>query len=93
MPRNRSLRALLEQPLHEVRAQNIPPEALPLQQLEVPQRRARVREVLDVRRLGPVLEVVEVGDEFGAREVLLRGEVVEVEGVREALDELDTTAG
>lgn len=82
MPRHRSLGPLLQKPLHEVRAQNIPPEALPLQQVEVPQRRARVREVFDVGRLGPVAEVVEVGDELGAGEVLLRGEVVEVVGVR-----------
>lgn len=54
----------------------------------MPQRGSRVREVLDVGRAGPVLEVVEVCDELGSREVLLGGEVVEVEGVREALDEL-----
>lgn len=54
----------------------------------MPQRGSRVREVLDVGRPGPVLEVVEVGDELGAREIFLGGEVVEVEGVREALDKL-----
>lgn len=56
----------------------------------MPQRRARVRKVFEVRRLRPVLEVVEVGDELGPREILLCGQVVEVERVCEALDELDT---
>lgn len=52
------------------------------------QGRARVRQVLEVRRPGPVPQVGEVGDEGGLREELLRREVVEVEGVGERLDEL-----
>lgn len=67
MPRDRSLRALLQQPLHQVGAEDIAPEILSLQELEVFQRRTRIREVFEVRRLRPVLEVVEVGDELGSR--------------------------
>lgn len=63
-------------------------ELLLLQQLKVLERRAGVHDVLEVRRTGPVLQVGEVRDEFGAGKQLLGGEVVEVVRVREGLDEL-----
>lgn len=88
MPLHRRLHLLLHQPLHQVRAHNVLPEPLALQQLQVPQRRPRVRQVLEVRRLGPVLQVVEVGDKGGLGEELLGGEVVEVVRVGERLDKL-----
>lgn len=88
MPLHAAPHPLLHQPLHQVRADNVLPEALLLQQLEVSQRRAGVRQVFQVRRPRPVLEVGEVGDERGLREELLRGQVVEVEGVGEGLDKL-----
>ncbi len=52
------------------------------------QRRARVRQVLEVRRSAPVLQVGEVGDKGGLGQEFLRREVVEVEWVRERLDKL-----
>lgn len=58
----------------------------------MPQRRPGIREVLDVRRPRPVLEVGEVGDKGGLREEFLGREVVEVEGVGEGLDELQKPA-
>lgn len=88
MPLYDRLQPALDQPLHQVGAQDVLPEALVLQQLEVAQRRPRVREVLDVRRPGPVAEVGEVGDEGRLDEELLGREVVEVQRVRERLDEL-----
>lgn len=92
VPLDRRPRLLLNQPLHQVRAHDVVPEPLLLQELEVPQRRPRVDEVLEIRRLGPVLQVSQVGDEGGLREQLLRREVVEVVGVRERLDELGGTS-
>jgi hypothetical protein len=59
-----------------------------LQQLEVLERRARVRQVLYVGRPRPVEEVGQVGDEGGLVDDLLRGEVVQVARVGEGLDEL-----
>lgn len=56
------------------------------------QRRPGIRQVLEVRRPAPVLEVGEVGDEGGLAEQLLRGEVVQVVRVREGLDELGAEA-
>jgi hypothetical protein len=47
-----------------------------LQELEVLQCRTGVDEILEVRRLTPIQEVVEVGDEGGIGEVLFRGEIV-----------------
>ncbi len=88
MPLHRAPHALLHQPLHQVRAHDVLPEALLLQQLEVAQRRPRIRQVLQVRRAAPVLQVGEVGDERGLRQELLRGEMIEVKRVRERLDKL-----
>ena len=39
------------------------------------------RQVLDILLPAEVLQVAQVGDELGAVEELLRGEMVEVEGV------------
>ena len=47
-----------------------------------------VLQVTKIRRLLPVLEVADVGDEGRVVEVLLRGQVLEVQRVAEALDEL-----
>lgn len=88
VPLHRGLHALLHQPLHHIWAHDLLAKHLLLQQLEVAQRRARVRQVLEVRRLVPVLEVGEVGDKRGLAEELLGGEVVEVVRVGEGLDEL-----
>ena len=90
MPVHGGLHLLLDQSLHQVRADNVLPEPLLLQQLEVPQRRAREGQVFKVRRTRPVLEIVQVGDKGGLAEELLRSEVVEVEGVRERLNKLVT---
>ncbi len=80
--------ALLHEDLHQVRADNVLPELLRLQQLQALQRRARVGQVLEVGRPAPLLQVVEVGDEARVREQLARGQVVEVVGVAESLHEL-----
>lgn len=93
MPLNRCLYFLLDQPLHQVRAHDVLAKPRLLQQLEVPQRRPRVDEVLEVGRLSPVLQVGEVGDKGGLRQELLRGEVVEVIGVGEGLDKLGGATG
>lgn len=83
MPVHCSFHAIFDQALHEIRAHNVLSESRLLQKLEISQGRAGICQVLDVRRLGPVLEVGEVGDKRGLREQLLRREVVEVERVRE----------
>lgn len=88
MPFNRRPHAVVHQPLHQVRADDVLPELLLLQELEVLERRTRVHEVLEVGRPGPVLQIGEVGDEVGAGEELLRCEMIEVEWVCECLDEL-----
>ena len=88
MPIDRSLHLVLDQPLDQVGAHDVLPEALLLQQLQVPQGRAGIRQVLEVRGPAPVAEVGEVGDEGGLGEDLLGCEVVQVVGVGEGLDEL-----
>lgn len=90
MPHNRSLHPLLHKPLHQIRAQYVPPKSLLLQQLEMLQRRTGIRKILDIGRSRPVLQVIEVRDELGFGKVFLRGEVVEVVRVRETLDELES---
>jgi hypothetical protein len=89
MPIDGGLHLLLDQPLHQVRAHNVLAEALLLQQLEVAQGRARVRQVFEVGRAAPVAQVGEVGDKGGLGEDLLRREVVEIVWVGEGLDELE----
>lgn len=74
--------AIINQPLNQVRADDVLPELRLLQKLKMFQRRSRVHEVLQVWRLGPILEVGEVGDEFGLAEELLSGKVVQVGWVR-----------
>lgn len=91
MPLHRRLHLVLNQPLHQVRAHDVLPEPLLLQQLEVAQRRPRKGKILEVRRPGPVLQIGEVGDEGGLGEELLRREVVQVVGVGERLDKLRIT--
>lgn len=88
VPLHRAAHALLDQPRHQIWAHDVLPEALLLQQLEVAQRRARVCQVLEVRRAAPVPQVGEVGDKRRLGQELLRREVVEVERVRERLDKL-----
>jgi hypothetical protein len=53
------------------------------------QRRARVDQVFQIRRLAPISEVCQVRDKGGIREELLRCEVVQVERVGEGLYELN----
>lgn len=89
MPFHRGPHILLHQPPHQIRTHDILPKPLLLQQLQVPERRARIRQVLEVGRPSPVLQVVEVSHEGGLGEELLGGNMVEVVGVREGLDELD----
>lgn len=93
MPLHRSLHLVLNQPLDQVRAHNVLPESLLLQKLQVAQSRSRVCQVFQVRRLGPILEVVEVSDEGGLSEELLRREVVEIVGIGERLDKLQECRG
>lgn len=52
------------------------------------ERRARVRQVFEIWRFRPVLQVGKVGDKGRLREEFLGGEVVEIEGICEGLDEL-----
>lgn len=89
MPCHSCLHLVLNKLLHQIRAHYVLAETLPLQQLEMPERGARIRQVLEIRRLGPVLQVGEVGDKGRLREQLLRREMVEVEGVGERLDKLN----
>jgi hypothetical protein len=88
MPVHGRLHLVLDELLHQIRADDILAKTLLLEQLKVPQGWPRVRQVLEVRRPGPVLQVGQVGDEGGLGEELLGGEVVEVERVGEGLDEL-----
>lgn len=83
MPLDSSPHPLLHQRVHQVRADDVLPEPLRLQQLQALQRRARVGQVFKVRRPAPVLQVVEVGDELRVGEQLTRGEVVEIVRVSE----------
>ena len=53
------------------------------------QRRAGIRKIFHVGRPRPILQVIEVRDELGFGKVFLRGEVVEVVRVGEALDKLE----
>jgi len=87
VPLDGSSHSLHRERLGKVGADDVLPELLLLQQLEVLQG-GRVRDVLEVRRSGPVLEVVEVGDKGRVGEQLARGEMVEVLRVPQGLDEL-----
>lgn len=89
MPLDSSPHALVNQRIHQVRANDVLPEPLRLQQLQVLECRAGVGQVLHIGRPAPVLQVVEVGDELRVGEQLARGEVVEVVWVAEGLDELE----
>lgn len=88
MPLHGSSHAFLNQRIDQIGADDILPEPLLLQQLQVLQGRAGIRQVLEVGRSRPVLEVVEVCDKGGVREQLLGGEMVQVEGVSKSLNEL-----
>lgn len=71
--------ALLHQHPHHLRAQNLGAKPLFLQQLQRPNRRPRVAQILDVFRPRPVLQIFQVGDEIWSLKQFERGEVVEVE--------------
>lgn len=88
MPLHRRLHPLRKQSHRKVRADDILAELLLLQKLEHLERRRGKRQVLEVGRARPVLQVVEVGDEGGVREKLAGSEVVEILRVRERLDKL-----
>lgn len=88
MPLHRRLHLVLDQSLDQIRAHDILPEPLPLQQLEVAQRWPGIGEIFEVRRLGPVLQIGKVGDKGGLSEELLRCEMVQVVGIGERLDKL-----
>lgn len=88
MPLHRRLHLVLDESLDQIRAHNVLPEPLLLQQLEVSQRRARIGKIFEVRRLGPVLEIGKVGDKGGLGEELLRCEMVQVVGIGERLNKL-----
>lgn len=88
MPIERGLHAIFNQALHQVGTDDVLAKAFLLQQLEVVERRAGVGEVLEVGRLGPVLQVVEVGDKGGLGEELLSRKVVEIERICKRLDKL-----
>jgi hypothetical protein len=88
MPLHSRPRPILNQPLDKIRAHDILPESLLLQQLQVTQRWPRICQVFEVWRPAPVLQVGEVGDKRGLGEEFLRREVVEVEWVCEGLNKL-----
>ena len=74
--------------LHQLRADDILPEFLLLEQLEVLEGRAGVVQVRDIGGSGPILQVGEVRDKGGIVEEFLGCEMIQVEGVCEGLDEL-----
>lgn len=76
MPVHGRFSSLGSQRIHQLGADDILSEALFLEQLEVLQGRARIYEVLDVGRAGPVSEVAEVCDEGWFVQELLGCEVV-----------------
>lgn len=89
VPLDGGLCALLDQCGDEVRTNDVAPEPLLLQQLEVLERWARIGEIFEVRRLAPVLQVLEVLDKGGLLEELLGGEVIQIVWVGERLDKLE----
>jgi hypothetical protein len=93
VPVDARLLALYDKRLNQLGADDILPEFLLLKQLEVLEGRAGVGQVLEVRRLAPVLQVLEVLDESGIREQLLRCQVVEIERVGERLNKLREATG
>ena len=93
MPVHRGLGPVRHQKLYQVGADDVLPELGLLQELEVLQGRAGIRQVLEVGRALPVLQIGQVGDEGGLAQVFLRREIVEVEGVGERLHELRTGRG
>lgn len=74
-----SLNTLLHQHPHHLRAQNLRAKPLLLQQLQRPNRRPRVAQILDVFRPRPVLQIFQVGNKLWSLKQFERGEVVEVE--------------
>lgn len=88
MPVDRGLHTALYQPVDDVRAHDLLAKCFVLEKLEVAQCRTGVGQVFEIGRTVPVLKVGEVGDKARLAEEFLGGEVVEVEGVCEGLDEL-----
>ena len=88
VPFHRRLHTLRHQHLHQIGTDDLLAEALFLQQLEVLQRRAGIRQVFEIWRSAPVLEVVEVCDKGWVCQELSGGEMVEVLWVGQGLDEL-----
>lgn len=88
MPLHRRFHALRDDSLREVGADDILAELLLLEELEHSERRGWVRQVLEIWRARPVLEVVEVGNEGGVRQELARGQVVDILWVGKRLDKL-----
>lgn len=80
--------SLLDEAVDEFRVDDVLAEPLLLEKLQVPDGGARVRQVLQVGRASPVLEVGQVVDKGRLREELARGKVVEVLWVGESLDKL-----
>lgn len=62
MPVDPGLHALYPETLDQVWADDVLPELLLLQQLQVLEGRPRVGDILEVRWAAPVLEIVEIGD-------------------------------
>lgn len=74
--------------LYQLGTDDLLAESLLLKELKVLQCRTRPCEISQIRRAAPVLQVFEILDECGVGQELLRCEVIQVEGIRERLDEL-----
>lgn len=83
-----SAHSLLHEAVHKLRTDDLLAELLLLEKLQVLDGGTWVRQVLQVGRAGPVLEVGQVVDKSWLREKLARGKVVEVLWVGERLDKL-----
>lgn len=88
MPFHRRLHPFHDHGVRKIRADDILPKLLLLQELEHFEGRSRKREVLQVRRARPVLQIIEVRDEGRIRQKLAGCEVVEILWVRQGLDKL-----
>lgn len=90
MPLNSGLHAVLDQFLHQIWAHDILSEPLLLEQLEMTQGRTGICQVLEIWWPCPVLQIRQVRDKGGLRQQFLGREVVQVVGVCERLDKLQS---
>jgi len=88
MPYDCSLHALEFQLPRHIWNKDFLTEPFALQKLQHPKRRRGIRQVFEIRRSRPVLQIVKVGNEGGIRQVFARCQPVYILRIGKGLDKL-----